>query len=288
MGISEDGTANYGEGPANKESGHGYARRLIDRGSPVVPALIEKLKDSNKDAIDILIEIVEQSDDFTLVKEAIQTLGETGPDAKDGISAIIGAFDFQKPDRLNTSIETYMNEGLDILAAIEAKNKDNYEYEWMRESLHQLSALALRAIAHESSVPGIIDLLQNKKINFLPFIILIKTLGDIGPPAKDAVPLLITLLNDHRDSVVRRETARVLGNIGDTKAVPALIHKLTDEEFYVRRYSAEALGKIGDDTALPVLLEMLKEENREVTEAVKEALVNIKDGHEAIVEENKG
>jgi HEAT repeat protein len=54
-----------------------------------------------------------------------------------------------------------------------------------------------------------------------------------------------------------------LGNIGDPRAVPALIEALKDEDEYVRSYAASALGKIGKP-AVPALIEALKHEDKTV------------------------
>jgi len=74
------------------------------------------------------------------------------------------------------------------------------------------------------------------------------TLGEIGPEAEDAVPILIKLLQDQdAEGFVRANAATALGKIGEgaSKAVPALINALRDQDKYVRKDAAEALEKIG-------------------------------------------
>jgi HEAT repeat protein len=54
----------------------------------------------------------------------------------------------------------------------------------------------------------------------------------------------------------RRDAAAALGELGNPKAVPALLQKLddTDEDRFVRTAAAIALGKLGDLNAVPVLI----------------------------------
>ena len=59
------------------------------------------------------------------------------------------------------------------------------------------------------------------------------TLGEIGPEAEDAVPILIKLLQDQdAEGFVRANAATALGKIGEgaSKAVPALINALQDQD----------------------------------------------------------
>ena len=115
------------------------------------------------------------------------------------------------------------------------------------------------------------------------------TLGEIGPEAEDAVPILIKLLQDQdEEGFVRANAATALGKIGEgaSKAVPALINALRDQDKYVRRDAAEALEKIGtprtiktvkdryrvviplgwtgSEDEVPALIQALQNENKDV------------------------
>ena len=71
-------------------------------------------------------------------------------------------------------------------------------------------------------------------------------LGEIGPDAKIAVPILIKALDDEYEGV-RRFAALALGKIGPEaeQAVPALIISLRDDrDKDVRSSAAKALGQI--------------------------------------------
>ncbi len=69
--------------------------------------------------------------------------------------------------------------------------------------------------------------------------------------AKAVEPLLYMMFND-RDSAVRVDAARSLGEIGDPRAVQFLITVMADAD--IRPKAIEALGRIGDRRAVPVLV----------------------------------
>ncbi len=130
-------------------------------------------------------------------------------------------------------------------------------------------------------------------------------LGKIGD--KSAVPSLIRVLKDKKDSVLKKEAAEALARIGDRRAIPALVEALKDQ--FVQREAAIALGKmrdrsglphilwvlknysdwryrrdaarilsnIGDKSVMPYLKKALRDKNKEVREAAKKAIEKIKE-----------
>jgi CheY-like chemotaxis protein len=76
-------------------------------------------------------------------------------------------------------------------------------------------------------------------------------LGEIGPGASDAVPVLVKALDDENANV-RQSAAYVLGQIGPSasEAVPKLIEALETEEVAMRSVVARALGRIKPLTIL--------------------------------------
>lgn len=78
-----------------------------------------------------------------------------------------------------------------------------------------------------------------------------------------AVDGLIAALEDEADRTelggypLRRNAARALGKLGDTKAVPGLIKCLECSDFYVREAAAQSLQMLGDQTAALALMKML-------------------------------
>jgi HEAT repeat protein len=72
---------------------------------------------------------------------------------------------------------------------------------------------------------------------------------------------------------VRRDAARMLGELEDPRAVPALIERLEeDEDEFVRAFAASALGDIGDERAIEPLQNALDDEDERVRDAAAASL----------------
>ena len=68
----------------------------------------------------------------------------------------------------------------------------------------------------------------------------------------------------HSSSAVRESAAKMLGNVGDERAVDPLIEALSDNNADVREAAAEALGQLGDKQAVEPLIKALALENWKV------------------------
>ena len=75
-------------------------------------------------------------------------------------------------------------------------------------------------------------------------------------PREEAVDELIKALKDP-DAGVRRQVARTLAQMHNTRAVPALAAALKDADPDMRAIIASALGELGDARAVPALREAL-------------------------------
>jgi HEAT repeat protein len=98
-----------------------------------------------------------------------------------------------------------------------------------------------------------------------------KVLVQIG---KEAVVLLIKMLEDG-DTRQRTDVARVLGTIGDVRAVEPLIMALSSGERQVRNEAANALGAIGDVRAVESLVCALLNRDAELRRRAANALEKI-------------
>jgi HEAT repeat protein len=81
--------------------------------------------------------------------------------------------------------------------------------------------------------------------------------------AHAAVPALIDALNDSRDDV-RAYAIRVLGAIGDQRAVPILARILRDEgqDLGLRRWAAVSLGQMAPPGAIPLIESLSGDDSR--------------------------
>lgn len=81
----------------------------------------------------------------------------------------------------------------------------------------------------------------------------VEALGKMRAP--DVVEDLLSVMFNDRDTAVRVDAARALGEIGDARAVDFLITAMNDRD--VRPKAIEALGKIGDRRAVPDLVQVV-------------------------------
>lgn len=70
---------------------------------------------------------------------------------------------------------------------------------------------------------------------------------------------LVTLIDDLQsgDGEIRRNAARLLGELREVKSIPYLVEVLSDKRPIVREEAAKSLGEIGDPTAVTGLLRAL-------------------------------
>jgi hypothetical protein len=101
----------------------------------------------------------------------------------------------------------------------------------------------------------------------------VTALGDFGYRQEFAMALKDV------DSCIRRNVAKVLGKLGDARAVEPLKEALKDSDIDMQRAIATALGAIGDTTASSFLISMLDCENESIRCDAAAALGNIEDPH---------
>lgn len=82
-----------------------------------------------------------------------------------------------------------------------------------------------------------------------------KKLGKLGD--SKAVPALIEAM-EHRTPVVSAAAARALGQIGDKSAISALVKTVkTHRDSTVQTAAIQSLGQIGDESAVPALAQTI-------------------------------
>jgi phycocyanobilin lyase alpha subunit len=88
-------------------------------------------------------------------------------------------------------------------------------------------------------------------------------LGKFRVSQREAVDALIAALEDEADRTelggypLRRNAARALGKLGNSKAIPGLIQCLECSDYYVREAAAQSLAMLNAKEAEPTLIKML-------------------------------
>jgi HEAT repeat protein len=141
----------------------------------------------------------------------------------------------------------------------------NNDDEFIREE----SSMLLESKGKEAVEHLIKSLLNNRNKNAK--IAIAKVLGFIGD--ERAIDPLISTLKDP-NKLVRREASTALSKMGNI-AVDPLISILSDEDWKVRGAAAWALGSIGNKMAIDPLNKLLDDENGFVKSGAKWALDKI-------------
>ncbi len=102
----------------------------------------------------------------------------------------------------------------------------------------------------------------------------VEYLGNVGD--QRAVEALMEAMIDPKDDI-REKAAKGLGKIGGPDAVPVLIKALKDDSFGVRGEAIKALGRIGDQRAIDPLQRIAADAiNPWTSQAASKAIMNIK------------
>jgi len=245
---------------------------IVKVGGPAVPSLTEVLDDpywvTRKNAAWCLGEIgaaeavaplIQRLEDKqTPVREtAAEALGKIGD--RQAVQALLAKLDGQAP-----TVRA---------AAAKALRKLGYE--------PKTTAERIRILIAESNWEGVVDIGADA---VEPLIEMLKYIGNRDPVidalskiGEVAVPALLGHLLDSESSV-RRGVAKVLGRIGDRRAVGPLVGRLGETELSVILAVIEALGKLGDPAAAQPLVAKLQEHYAtQIRAAAAEALGAIGD-----------
>jgi len=123
------------------------------------------------------------------------------------------------------------------------------------QGFQEEAAEALGTIGNEAAITALIDALQVPDVSEFGTLreAVASALGEIGPPAKEAVPALRAALLEKNEwhFGVRRESAIALGKIGaaSKSAIPDLISLSNSDDEYLRDVAAETIEKIKKQSA---------------------------------------
>lgn len=118
------------------------------------------------------------------------------------------------------------------------------------KAVREEAAAALAAIG-DAAIPSLLKALQHE--DWLVRLHAVESLGKAK--SKLAVEPLLSVLFHDRDSAVREDAVRALGEIGDPRAVEHLFTIMSEPG--LRTVAVEALGQIGDRRAVPVLINVI-------------------------------
>jgi HEAT repeat protein len=219
-------------GPDAREAVPALRKALGDPDGWVVRSVIEALGSMGpaaSEAVPDLARLVEQH----ASTEAARALGKMGRGAKGAVSALTKRLDADDP---------------------RAHKGPDAEF-WRQENGHARVAAALalwQADRQAKALPVLLGILEDKDKAFGGNLFHVResaaeALGEVGPDAKAAVPLLVPLLKDENFRL-RLAAVQGLGGIGRADAehtVAALRSALRDPVSDIGEAAAEALGRMG-------------------------------------------
>jgi len=214
-----------------------------------VNALIEALKDSDKEVRETALSALSHMHDPRLVEPLTAALKDPDPNIREQAAFGLGQIrDSRSVDPLTAALQdTHAN-------------------------VREQAAFALGQLRAKSAVPALGNAIKDSNADVREQAVF--ALGQIRDAS--AVDAIAVALHDANDSV-REQAAFALGQIRDRRAVDPLIAALKDQKPDVREQAAFALGQLRDARAVEALVVALKDANADVREQTAFALGQIRD-----------
>ncbi|HWG44721.1 MAG TPA: HEAT repeat domain-containing protein [Gemmataceae bacterium] len=211
---------------------------------------------SAKDAVPKLAALLKDADE-EVRQESLATLGRIGSTARSAAPTLLEWTRDKNPHVRAAGLkglqEIFADPKLARPAAL-----DGLEDEDPLVRVRAVILLWRIAPKHADILPHTLELLKQP----VGRIELLTLLGQLGPSAARAVPVLTKLLADH-DFQVRRQAIQALGQMGRAarSAAPALTELLRPADFATRQTIVMALRAIGgDERMVPIVLEVAKQD----------------------------
>jgi len=233
------------------------------------------------DEIDPIIKEFLEDDDINLRIVAADTLFKFGHNSKECIPIYIKALQGQRLSlfRMN-AIKALGEHGPNAIEAVpllkkyyieEIEKGDIVDSQLIRESIRKIRGTV------KDTLTELMQILEKK--GYLSPEAVAYALGDIGPDAKEAVPLLIEILKKDGEWPNRREAARALGKIDpdNEQVIEALIAAFADDNANVCEVAVEAFKNIttGKKKAIIRLIEVLRRNEQGIRLRAADAIYNI-------------
>lgn len=247
----------------------GFLKKLF---GPAGPPDIEKLKASGN--VEKLVAALDYPDEAAVREAAAEALGEIGEPALEILLPLLA--DKSKHDLAGKALVAVGKPAMDAL--LEKLRKRRYDSRmdldlerFLTETLplfglpvvepllkltkdagapSHVSRNALKAVSDPAAFALLIPHVKDKELGFSA----VAALGNIGD-ARAVDALIDVLLNT--DFVWRWSAVDALGKIGDARAVDPLLTALASEDFNMHFHAAEALGRIGDPRGVEKLIATL-------------------------------
>jgi HEAT repeat protein len=161
----------------------------------------------------------------------------------------------------------YALELVKIISAREVRRMRRKRWGYAYTTDQRIAAtIALEAFGQEVAVEGLVEALGDGAWWVGQFAM--DALVAVGSPAIEEVVKVLS----HRNPIVRRRAADVLGDIGDRHVTLTLAKAYDDDTAWVRIRVVQALGRLDDPRAVPTLQQALRDEDGPVRRAAVEAL----------------
>ncbi|MEW4488881.1 HEAT repeat domain-containing protein [Thalassoglobus sp. JC818] len=228
-----------------------------ERAATAVPALRERLHTENREmtlAVISAIEAIAVADNETV--QQLSLLLEKEGDDVELLAKVL--------DALSTMKTLAAESSPSVFRLLDRNNED-------------LRASAVRCLAsiepdRSRTIPVFIEALRDE--SWLVRRDSSEALGEMGPDAKAAVPVLFAMLDSDEDENMARDALRAIDAAGP-ESVALLIEGLDSENYRKRYYALFLLGKAGPDAreALPKLRQLLEEtESRRYRDSIERAI----------------
>lgn len=249
-----------------------YWTRALQSGPTQQAEAMTQLQQGGKAGVPVLAAILsDKSVDPALRCDAAEILAKLGPDASESGPVMVATLNDADPHvqavcvaglpKVGVSAETAVPLLMGLLKS--------------EHSVVSARALSTYKAAAVSSVPILIELLQDRTRKPEVRANAARTIGKIGPGSISAVPALIGEMGD-ADASIREHCAEALGDIGPQAAadgIPPLLKVLTDVNTRVRRDAVRSLGNFGEaaKSTLPEIRKLLNDPETIVREAARNA-----------------
>jgi HEAT repeat protein len=254
-----------------------YWSKALTSSDPAIQARThQELKEGGRVAVPVLAEVLQKEPNDEARWKAADLLGQAGPAARESPAAQTALVSALKDDSSHvravaaTAIASIGPIGQDAIPALQDMLSTP-------ECLPALRALARYGADAASAIEKIFVLLKKESDSEIRWNAA-RTLGKIGPPAKEAAPQLIAALNDP-DALVREHAAESLGDIGPQAqdTIPALVKALHDPDVRVRRDAVRSLGQMGPEAkpAVESVRSLLQDKDKNVRQAAQRSLQQI-------------